>query len=186
MFGVRVLDALNTFPRLRPGTLTPVKPAPSIAHCGTPAGRSTPVPGSASRRLREVARRVPILQEAAPFDTFTTCIYFRLVFSAVHGVVFKISFYLDSCAGINVMCKLGIHAASKLQAGLGIPSDAHHRFDGIVSERRQKLGDFLGFAVRRSRYAPARFVPESHLIASTLDRVHSQWRAGPRAFHRKG
>jgi hypothetical protein len=59
-------DALNACWRIRACTEPAVEPAPSILHRRTLARRTAPVLRPAARCLREVSRRIPILQPSAP------------------------------------------------------------------------------------------------------------------------
>ncbi len=66
VFGVRALNAFDTFPRPGPGAFATMKPASSIGHCWTLTSRTTSGLSSAPWRLAEVSWWVPVLEPPAP------------------------------------------------------------------------------------------------------------------------
>ena len=66
-------NSLDTTCGSRPGTESPVKPATAIRHRSALAGRAAPRLRPATRRLREISRRVPILEPTVP--RFMGCLF---------------------------------------------------------------------------------------------------------------
>ena len=77
--------------------------------------------------------------------------------------------------GINVLGKLRVHPAAKLEAGLRIGRYANHRLDRIVAQGLEQFADFLCLPVWRSRLPAAslwrsRLSSCWHILTSTLPR----------------